>query len=477
MASRGIGSLLTRPATDLAALVRQGEISATELVAAALARVEERRDLNAFTFVWPEEALAQAGSAGRDDPRPFAGVPIAIKELNAVAGKPHTRSSYLFGEVLAREDAYAVRRLRNAGFVIIGRTNSPEFGIVPVTEPRRFGPTRNPWDVDRTPGGSSGGAAAAVAGGILPVAHASDGGGSIRIPAACCGLVGLKPSRGRISAGPDLGDNFLSTQGVVTRTVADTAALLDIMAGYEPGDATWAPPPLEPFAAAASREPGTLRIAYSTTPPVETPVDPTCASVVLETARLLSALGHHVEEATPARWVNPSLVPHFSRIWAAQVAAGVRLGAMLAGREPEPEDLEPLTWEFYRMGMATTSVALLEAVAILQLEARRLISCFSQFDVFLTPALAKPPVHIGEIDTCAADPMSQWERALQFTPFTPTWNVTGQPAISLPIAQGEDGLPRAVQIVGPPAGEGLLLSLASQLEVARPWAERLPPGV
>src|SRR5579885_2794360 len=247
-------NLLTRPALELAELVRNGEVSSRELVEEALRRIEANQDLNAFTLVNAEQALATADTIKPGDARPFAGVPIAIKELARVAGERFTLGSDLTDDYVCPFDDYVVRRLRDAGFILLGRTNAPEFGIVPTTEPRRFGPTRNPWNTSVTPGGSSGGAAAAVAAGILPVAHGSDGGGSIRIPAACCGLVGLKPSRGRISAGPVLGDSFLVTDGVLTRTVADTAALLDVMAGYETGDATWALPPAEPFAVARSEE-------------------------------------------------------------------------------------------------------------------------------------------------------------------------------------------------------------------------------
>ena len=247
--------MLGRPATELAGLVRAGEVSARELTTASLERIEALdSEINAFTLVDADGALAAADRIGPGDGRPFAGVPIAIKDLGApVAGMVLSQCSDLFGDFTPDYDAAVVCRLREAGFVIVGKTSSPELGILPVTEPRRFGPTRNPLDQERTPGGSSGGSGAAVAARMVPLAHGSDGGGSIRIPAACCGLVGLKPSRGRISRAPDLGDSYLVTDGVLTSTVADTAALLDVMAGYEPGDATWAPPPAEPFAQSARR--------------------------------------------------------------------------------------------------------------------------------------------------------------------------------------------------------------------------------
>src|SRR5215210_8474800 len=272
-----MSELLFKPAGELATLIHTGQISSAELVGAALERIEALQPtLNAFCHVDADGAMATAEGIDADDPRPFAGVPIAIKDTAPVAGMPYTMGSDIFGDFVPGHDAFLVRRLRDAGFVIVGKTSMPEFGILPVSEPRRFGPTRNPWDTDRTPGGSSGGAASAVASGMVPLAHGSDGGGSIRIPAACCGLVGLKPTRGRISRGPDLGDDFLVQDGVLTHTVADTAALLDVLAGYETGDAAWAPPPDEPFVRAAVRDPGRLRIGVTTTAAIDAPLDPLC---------------------------------------------------------------------------------------------------------------------------------------------------------------------------------------------------------
>ena len=470
-------SLLTRPALELAELIRSGQVRSRELVEASLAQISAQQHLNAFTYVDAEGALTAADAIAPGDPRPFAGVPIAIKELNPVAGQPFTMGSQLFGAFRADHDASVVRRLRDAGFVLIGRTNAPEFGIPPVTEPTRFGPTRNPWNPNRTPGGSSGGAAAAVAGGMLPVAHGSDGGGSIRIPAACCGLVGLKPSRGRISSGPDLGDNLLSTNGALTRTVTDSAALLDVMAGYEVGDATWAPPPTAPFATLATRTPERLRIAFTTVPPLPTSVDPVCVEAVHQAAQMLSALGHIVEEQTPPVWQAPGLEADFNRLYAASVASGVRAGAQIAQHPPQPGDVEALTWWFYEQGMRQSAAELLEATARLQGYARRVVAFFGAYDVLLTPALAQRPLAIGELDTRSADPEAQWRKAAAFTPFTPIFNVTGQPAISVPLFQGADGLPLAIQLAGPPLGEGLLLALAAQLEAAHPWADRRPPAL
>lgn len=472
----GMTDLLKRPATELATLVRSGEVRARELVEAVLEQTTRHAGLNAFTLVDVEAALAAADAIQPGDGRPFAGVPIAIKELHPAAGQPLTMASNLFGDYRPGYDAYAVRRLREAGFVLVGRTAAPEFGIVPVTEPRRFGPTRNPWDRERTPGGSSGGAASAVAAGILPVAHASDGAGSIRVPAACCGLVGLKASRGRISSGPDAGDDFLSTQGALTHTVADAAALLDVLAGYEPGDATWAPPPVEAFAMAAQRTPGKLRIAMTVASPLATPVDPVCAQAARDTAELLTSLGHDVEEMTPPGWVQPELEPTFLVIWSAGIASGVRYGASLRQRLPQQEDVEPLTWMFYEHGLGRTSAELVEAMLRLQAYARSLVAFLSRYDALLTPTLAQRPLRVGELNTCGQNPRAEFEKAEAFTPFTAIFNLTGQPAISLPLFHGDDGLPLGVQLTGRPAGEAALLALAAQLEAARPWADRVPAG-
>lgn len=465
-------NLLTRSALELAELVRSGQISSRELVEEALQRIGTNKDINAFTLVNEESALAAAEAIKPGDKRPFAGVPIAIKELAHVAGERYTLGSDLAGDYISPFDDHFVRRLRDAGFILLGRTNSPEFGIVPVTEPRRFGPTRNPWNTSVTSGGSSGGAAAAVAAGILPIAHGSDGGGSIRIPAACCGLVGLKPSRGRVSAGPTLGDSFLVTNGVITRTVADTAALLDVMAGYEVGDATWAPPPPESFAITAARPPRRLRIAMTVTSPTGSSINPMNVKAVHDAAELLTSLGHQVEEHTPEGMVAPDLLRAFNVLYAGGIAANISYAAELGGRKVEDDSIERLSWGFYEFNRSLTPAHYVGAMARLQQHARSIISSFSTYDVLLTPTLAQRPLPIGTINI-NADWQGEFRKAGVFTPFTAIWNITGQPAISLPLYHGEDGLPLGVQLVGAPLGEGLLLSLATELEAACPWAERL----
>ncbi len=401
-------------------------------------------------------------------------MPIAVKDTATVAGMPYRLGSDLFGDFVPRHDAFAVRRLREAGFVIVGKTNLPEFGILPVTEPRRFGPTRNPWDPDRTPGGSSGGAAAAVAAGMVPLAHGSDGGGSIRIPAACCGLVGLKPSRGRISRGPEQGDDFLVQDGVLTRTVAETAALLDVLAGYEPGDATWAPPPDEPFAQTAAREPGRLRIGVTTVPAVDPAVvDPLCERAVRDAAGLLESLGHEVEPVDPP-WEGQHLLRAFTLIFGTPVALAMWFGGQATGREPSAELVEPLSWTIREGIRERDPLEYLLARTRLTAASREIVALWDHIDALLMPSLAQRPVRIGEIDSCSADPWEDFRRSGEFTPYTALFNVTGQPAVSLPLFHGDDGLPLAVQIAGRPAGEGELLSLAAQLEAASPWADRRP---
>jgi amidase len=476
MSTAAGADLLFRPAHELAALVRDGQVGAPELVQASLDRIAELNpSLNAFVDVFAEDALAEAGGIAPGDPRPFAGVPIAVKNNRAVAGRRLTFGAAFAGDFIAPYDHNVVARLKAAGFVIVGTTTLPEWGILPTTETARFGATRNPWDQSRTTGGSSGGSAAAVASGMVPLAHANDGGGSTRIPAACCGLVGLKPQRGRISLAPEIGQAFLVQDGALTRTVRETAELLDLLAGPELGDMSWAPPPEAPFATLAAREPGRRRIAMTTLSPVEgVEVDPVAVQAVQDAAALLESLGHEVIEADPP-WVVPGTEDAFQRSFGPAVCTQIALASMIAGREPTAEDMEPLSWALYELCRATDSVTALLAEFQLHALGRALIQWTSQFDAVLTPALAEAPVPLGTIDPLdAANPFAGYERASRFTPFTPALNISGQPAISLPLYQREDGLPLAVQLIGQPAGEGDLLALAAQVEAAHPWAERRP---
>ncbi len=467
--------LMFRSASELAGMVRAGELSARELVQCSLDRIEELNPtLNAFVQVDGERALAAAEAVKAGDKRPFAGVPIAIKNLRAVSGLRFTYGCSLMSDFVASYDHNVTRRLKDAGFIVVGTTTLPEYGILPTSEARLFGATRNPWDLGRTPGGSSGGSAAAVAAGMVPVAHGSDGGGSIRIPAACCGLVGLKPQRGRISSAPELGDSMLGIDGMLTRTVADTAAALDVLAGYETGDATWAPTPSEPFARAAAREPAPLRIAATTLPPVpDAVVDPLAAKAVGDAAELLRELGHEVEEVDPP-WQVESVRELFGAVFCTHVSLAIAFSGTVAGREPTAEDMEPMSWAIYSMVQKMNAVQGLAATVQLQAFTRGLVEFLQPYDALLTPALAERPLALGTLDPAAPNPMATFTRSSLFTPFTPMFNASGQPGISLPLFHGEDGLPLAVQLVSRPAQEGMLLALATQLEGACPWAERRP---
>jgi amidase len=455
------------PAVEQARLVRRGEVSSTELVEQSLDRID-RLDplLNAFVTVCADEALATARAIdSTPGDTPFRGVPIAVKDLAATAGIRTTYSSRAYAANVPDFDTAVVRRIREAGFVIVGKTNTPEFGTVAFTESDLNGVTRNPWNTELTPGGSSGGAAVAVAAGLVPIAHATDGGGSIRIPASCCGLFGLKPSRGRVSSAPFGSLEGLSTAGPMARSVEDAAALLDILAGYEPGDPWWAPPPERPFAEATTEAPRRLRVAVTTTPPIETPVDHGCVRAVTETAELLSELGHEVREATPP-WHEPSLFELFLTVW--------QVGPALY---PVDEALmTPLNRELAESARTAASAADYgRAVAQLQMFARRVVGFWSETDVVLTPTLALPPVPIGWQEQAVGGAWEQLYRNTEFTPFTAVANLTGQPAMSLPLHWTSAGLPIGVQAIGPPVGDALLLSLAAQVEQARPWAERRPP--
>lgn len=453
-------------AVEQAQLVRDGEVSSVELVELYLNRIA-RLDpqLNAFVTVRGEEALADARAAD-DAPRnaPFHGVPIAIKDLTATAGIRTTYSSRAYASFVPDFDTAVARRLRAAGFVILGKTNTPEFGTTAFTESDLNGATRNPWNADLTPGGSSGGAAAALAAGLVPVAQGSDGGGSIRIPASCCGVFGLKPSRGRVSAAPFTSLEGLSTSGPLSRSVADAAHLLDVLAGYEPGDPYWAPPPERPFAEEALEPPDTLRVAVTSLPPVDTPVDPACVEALTSAAALLAELGHDVTEATPL-WNEPGLEHTFIAVW--------QVGPALHPVE-DLGLLTPLNRGLLESASGSSAADYARAVARLQVVARRTVAFWQDYDVVLTPTLALPPVPIGWQEEVAGA-KEQLLRNTVFTPFTAIANLTGLPAVSLPLHWTADGLPIGVQAIGPPAGDALLLRLAAQVEETRPWAERRPP--
>lgn len=387
-----------------------------------------------------------------------------------------TGGSAFTRDFVATHDSELVRRLKRAGLVIVGKANTPELGILPTAEPRLFGATRNPWNVGHTTGGSSGGSAAAVAAGLVPAAHANDGGGSIRIPASCCGLFGLKPTRGRVPLGPDLGDvmNGLVAEHAVTRSVRDSAALLDAVAGVEPGDPYAAPEPARPFAHAVNAPLARLRVGFIAKAPTGVPVHADCVHAVEDAAKLCAELGHEVEEAAPE--INGELyLDVFIKVWAAGVAWSVALAEHETRRTARAADFEPLTWALVEMGRKISAPDYLVAWTALQGLARRIAPFFERFDIWLTPTLALPPVPLGHFDSPRGDPLSGLRRATEFVAFTPFANITGQPAMSVPLFWNEEGLPIGAHFVGRFGDEATLFRLAAQLEQARPWAQRHPP--
>jgi amidase len=473
-------------ATAQAALVASGDVTPAELVEAAARRIEALQPrLNALTTDRVERAVDEARAASFPDgplpDGPFRGVPFLVKDLACpMAGEPAhegTRVLKDHGHV-ADADSHLARRYREAGLVVLGRTNTPEFGIMPTTEPASYGPTRNPWDLERTPGGSSGGSAAAVAAGLVPVAHASDGGGSIRIPAACCGLVGLKTSRGRVSVGPAGGELRypLGVQFAVTRSVRDAAALLDVAAGPEPGDPVTPPPPPRPYRELAEVEPPRLRIGVMTTMPgTGDPVHADCVAGAEAAAELLEAMGHHLEVAHPGAFDETDRITAFAVLWSSQTAVNVRLVEEIVGRRLGAADFEPLTWELAVRGREVSAVDHALAVHAMQQWCRRFMQWWADgWDLLLTPTLGEPPVGFGVLST-PDEPIHGFARAGTFTPYTPAMNQTGQPAISLPLHHDDAGLPIGVQLAAAPGREDLLLQVARQLETAAPWADRRPP--
>ena len=469
-------------ATAQAELVRRREATPRDLVEAAIARIEKTNpELNAVITPLFEKARAQAASATLPD-GPFRGVPFLLKDLFChSAGDPYHAGMRLLRELRWVEpaDTQLAARFRAAGFVFVGRTNVPELGPVPTTEPVAYGPTRNPWDPSRSPGGSSGGSAAAVAAGMVPAAHANDGGGSIRIPASECGLVGLKPSRGRVSLGPDVGESWagMAIEHAVTRSVRDTAAILDAIAGYVPGDPYTAPPPARPFREEVGAPTGSLRIGLLLAAPGgQVQVDPECAAAAGDAARLLESLGHRVEESHPAALDDPESALAPVTVIAAWTARDLAYWSARTGRTIGARDVEPMIWAIAEMGRAVTGVEYIQAVEKLHAYSRRVIGWWSDgFDLLVTPTIPEPPPPLGQFDATPTDPLRGFARGGTFVAFTLPFNVTGQPAISLPLHWSGGGLPIGVQLVAAYAREDLLIRVAAQLEAARPWKDRRPP--
>ncbi|MBS3906814.1 MAG: amidase [Syntrophaceae bacterium] len=463
-------------ALGLAELVRKKQIKPIELVDAAIERVERLNPaLNAVVTPMYEQARALA--LGKIPDGPFTGIPFLLKDLGApCVGVRMSMASAAMRDFVPDHDSEFVARLKRAGLIILGKTNTPEFGILPTTEPRLFGPCHNPWEVNRTTGGSSGGSAAAVAARLVPMAHANDGGGSIRIPASCCGVFGLKPTRARNPLGPDFGDIFsgLIIDHAVTRSVRDSAALLDATSGPDIGDPYWAPPPARPFLQEVGANPGRLRIAFTTSAGPEIQVHPDCVSAVYDAAKLCAELGHQVEEAAPL--LNRELVGQsFMVLWSAGCAWTIDGIQMVTGRTITAEQVEPLTWALYEMGRKQSGSVYLLSLSFLQRVARYIAQFFLKYDIWLTPTLSEPPVPLGAFDSPPENPLYGLRRAEQFVPFTPICNATGQPAMSVPLYWNAEGLPVGVHFVGRFGDEATLFRLATQLESARPWADRKPP--
>jgi len=461
-------------ATDLSNLVRKGEVSIPELVDGAIDRLEKvNGQLNAV--ITPMYAEARAGAIGHPPSGAFPGVPFLIKDFLAeVKGVRLAEGSAFLGDHAPSSDSELIARFRAAGLLCIGKTNLPEFAIGATTEPARFGATHNPWDVTLTPGGSSGGSAAAVAARVVPMAHGNDAAGSIRIPASCCGLIGLKPSRGRVSLGPLYGDLFggIISEFALTRSVRDTASLLDAVAGPMTGEPYSLPAPERPYSEEIKRNPGKLRIGFSALTPLGDELHPECESAVRGAAKLCEDRGHEVEERAPdydamRLWTN------LTTMLASGVSWAMRDWSRRLGRPLTEESFEPFVWAFGERGRALSAADYLLAVQDLQAEVRRYSRFFDTHDLWLTPTLGQPPVPLGTL-SYGGDPVDLRRRTARFSPFTYIANATGQPAISLPLHWSESGIPIGVQLTARVGEEHTLLQIAAQLEQAQPWADMLP---
>lgn len=479
-------------AVGLAELVRRRRISPVELLESTIQRIEEMNPrLNAVIWTRYDRAREEArrweahpsGEGGGRAPR-FRGVPFLLKDfVPDLEGAPFSEGSRFVHGHVSPLDSELVRRLKASGLVIAGKTNTPEFGVLTTTEPVLYGPTRNPWNPRLTTGGSSGGSAAAVAAGIVPMAHGNDGGGSIRIPASCCGVFGLKPTRARIPLGPLFGDlgGGIVHEHALTRSVRDSAALLDATAGPAPGDPYCAPPPARPFLEEVGRSPGKLRIGFlSRVPPgwnEETELHPDCREAVQDAARLCEALGHTVEEIPAENLAWPDLPRTFIVIFSSFVGHAVAYWERVLGRTVRQEQLEPVTWDLYQESRRITGAAYLVAREDLQRFARKIAQWYLDggFDLLLSPAMQVPPTELGAFDASPEDPGRSIRTALSFVAFTRTQNITGEPAMSVPLYWNRDAVPIGVQFAARFADEATLFRLAGQLEKARPWAARRPP--
>jgi amidase len=459
----------------LADLVRRGEVTPDELLDAALARVAARNPAVNAVVMDLEAYAREAIRAGLPE-GPFHGVPYLVKDLTSpIAGTRMTRGSRFFADTpIATESSEHAKRLARAGLVIFGRTNTCELGLSLTCEPQLYGPTRNPWDLTRTSAGSSGGAAAAVGARMVPMAHASDGFGSIRAPAACCGLVGLKPTRSRNTFAPFAGEGLggVSTEHAVTLSVRDSAALLDATSGIGPGDPYTAPAHAGPLLREVGRDPGRLRIAWTSKAPNGASIDDQCLKALVDTARLCADLGHHVEECDP-EIDGAAVVPTFLTLVSTNTV--VNLGTHpTARRLPREGEVERITWLTAQRGAQVSGPDYVRAVHTEHRLGRQMAAFHERWDVLLTPGLATVPVQLGWLDMTMDDFDEYWRRVFTFSPFTVWFNLTGQPAMMLPLHQSAEGLPIATQLVAPFGDEATLLRLAAQLEAVRPWIGRKP---
>jgi amidase len=467
-------------ATAQAALVRRGEVAPHELVEAAIARLERLNPaLNAVIHLALERARTRARAPLGDGP--LAGVPTLMKDIGGLeAGAPCHAGMRALKDARWVEpvDSYFTTKVIGAGLVSLGRTNTPELALLPTTEPAAYGATRNPWSLGHSAGGSSGGAAAAVAAGIVPVAHASDGGGSIRGPASMCGLVGLKPTRGRCSFGPTIGERWsgFSCEFFVTRSVRDTALLLDLVAGAMPGDPYFAPPPSTPWRTALEAPPRPLRIGFMRTAPRHMALHAENLAAVDRTAAALATLGHTVEEAYPEALDDEESVRAYVAIVATAVTRALEVTGTKVGRILGADDVEPLTWALAENGRGVSATALLATIEYVHAFGRRLAAWWQGgFDLLLTATQAAPPPEIGFITSTPEEPIRAFVRAAPFGVCTLPFNMSGQPAVSVPVHLTANGLPVGVQLIAPYAREDLLITAAAQLEQALPWGDRLPP--
>ena len=460
----------------LAGLVKARQVSAGELLEMAIERVDQRNPvINAVVSRMYDEARTTIGAGLPTGP--FTGVPYLVKDLGLwYAGTVTTFGSSIFRNFVADHDSEIVTRLKRAGLVIFGKTHSPEFGLSTSSESRLFGATRNPWNPEYSAGGSSGGSAAAIAAGVLPMAHATDGGGSIRIPAACCGLFGLKPTRARTPFGPDFGERWsgLATSHAITRSVRDSAALLDATSAPDIGDPYWAPPASRPYLVEVGAAPGRLRIAFTTRAWNGHAVDPECVAAVAGAAKLCEGLGHHVEEASPAI-EEAARGKAVGIIVTAQTRAALQRAEAVLGRQATPEDVETITWGYAEYARQFFASDYAGAIDVLHRTGRAVGRFFTRYDILLTPTMCTPPHKLGVISLMRTDIDAFHDALFGDIAFTAPFNTAGNPAMSVPLHWPSAGLPVGVQFVAPFGGEATLFRLAAQLEAARPWANRRPP--